>query len=209
MKNLFLWLGASFVVAGLLSSCGGVKSEYVAPAIIIPPDIKTIAVRPFDNQTSIPAAGTKLWLAVTDEFIRDGRIAYVDDEAKCDGVIVGTIKFFRDDMPLTYNQNQVPIEFQAWVIMDVKFLDKNKNQYVWEEPNLEQKLRFFDITEPGGKTRDEAREELWARFASDIVRRTVEGFGTVSSASPRAVPSTPAPPSTPNPAPDYPSTIPF
>lgn len=192
------------LTAPLLSGCGA-TGEYEPPAIILPPNIQSIAVRPFENETAQPAIGNKLWLAVTDEFIRDGRIAYSDDEKRADGIVVGTIKQYRETA-LNYDANLVPIEYQLWIIMDLKFLDKEKNQYLWHEPYLEQKLRYFAETAPGGKTVEEAREELWERFASDIVRRTVEGFGSVTSSSPRSVPKDPIPE---NPPPDYPSTAPF
>lgn len=203
MKRSFSFAAASLPF--LLSACGGLRTDYVPPAIIIPPHIKSIAVRPFENETSQPGIGNKLWLATTDEFIRDGRIAYVGDEKKADGIVIGTIKQYKET-ELSHDVNLVPLEYQLWIIMDLKFLDRANNQLLWEEPNLEQKLRYFVETEPGGKTVEQAREELWERFANDIVRRTIEGFGTVTGASPRAVPQEPVPQ---NPPPDYPSTVPY
>jgi len=204
--SVISWILAAVIMSlpPILSGCGA-EGEYQAPAIILPPSIKSIGVRAFENETSQPAIGNKLWLAVTDEFIRDGRIAYNDDEKKADGIVVGTIKQYRETA-LNYDANLIPIEYQLWIIMDLKFLDKANNQYLWHEPYLEQKLRYFAETAPGGKTVEEAREELWGRFANDIVRRTVEGFGSVTSSSPRSVPKDPIPE---NPPPDYPTTAPF
>jgi hypothetical protein len=189
--------------------CGGVQSEYQAPAVILPPNIKSIAVRPFENETSQPAINNKLWLATTDEFIRDGRIAYTDKEANADGVVVGTIRQYRETA-LSYDTNLVPLEYQLWIIMDLKFLDVKNNQYLWHEPYIEQKLRYFAETAPGGETVEQAREELWQRFANDIVRRTIEGFGSVTSSSPKSVPKDTMKEQTPdNPPPQYPSTAPY
>lgn len=185
--------------------CGGTQSEYVPQSVLLPPNIKSIAVKPFGNETSQTGIGNKLWLATTDEFIRDGRIPYVNDENKADGIVVATLKQYRRT-ELSHNANLVAIEHQLWVVLDLKFLDRAKNQYLWEEPLLEQKFRYFDETQPGGLTEEEAREQLWERFAQDIVRRTIDGFGTVTSSSPRAVPKEQGPD---NPAPDYPSTAPY
>jgi predicted small lipoprotein YifL len=195
---------ASITLASL-TGCGGLNTEYVPPSIILPQNIKTIAVRPFENTTSQPEIGQKLWLATTQEFVRDGRIAYTDDENKADGVVVGTISQYLET-ELSHDVNLIPREYQLWVIMNLKFLDRTKNQYLWEEPALEQKLRYFVETEPGGKTAEEAREELWDRFSQDIVRRTIEGFGSVTSVSPKAVPKEPLPE---NPPPAYPPTTPY
>jgi hypothetical protein len=204
VKNKGSIPAAVLLLTGLIG-CSGMTSNYEAPAIILPASIKSIAVRPFENETSQPDIGNKLWLATTDEFIRDGRIAYNDKEALADGIVVGTISQYRETA-LSYDTNLVPLEYQLWIIMDLKFLDRHNNQYLWHEPYLEQKFRYFAETAPGGMTVESAREELWKRFASDIVRRTIEGFGSVTSSSPRGVPKDPLPE---NPPPAYPSTSPF
>jgi hypothetical protein len=188
-----------------LSGCGGMHSDYEAPNIILPPNIKSIAVKPFENQTSETGINNRLWLDVTDEFIRDGRISYEADPNKADGVVVGVITQFKET-ELSHDVNLVPLEYQIWAIMNLKFLDRANNQYLWEEPRIEQKFRYLVETQPGGMTREQAKEELWSLFASDIVRRTIQGFGSVTSASPRAVPQ--APPAD-NPAPSYPATNPY
>jgi hypothetical protein len=202
-RTLRIALGTTLM--GALMGCSNMNTEYVPPAIILPAHIKTIAVRPFENTTSQPEIGQKLWLATTQEFVRDGRIAYSDSEEKADGVVVGTITQYRET-ELSHDVNLIPREYQIWVIMNLKFLDRSNNQYLWEEPLLEQKLRYFVETEPGGKTSEEAREELWDRFSRDIVRRTIEGFGSVTSASPKAVPKEPL---QENPPPQYPTTSPY
>ncbi len=204
MKNTMRIALGMTLLSGLVG-CSGLNTEYVPPSIILPQHIKTIAVRPFENVTSQPEIGQKLWLATTQEFVQDGRIAYSDSEEKADGVVVGSITQYRET-ELSHDVNLIPREYQIWVIMNLRFLDRSNNQYLWEEPLLEQKLRYFVETEPGGKTAEEAREELWDRFSRDIVRRTIEGFGTVTSASPKAVPKEPLPD---NPPPDYPTTSPY
>jgi hypothetical protein len=201
----FATLSALIVLPFVMNGCSGTQSEYVPQATLLPPNIKSIAVKPFGNETSETGISNKLWLATTDEFIRDGRLPYVNDENKADGVVVGTIKQYRET-ELSHDANLVPLEYQLWVVMDLKFLDRANNQYLWDEPLLEQKLRYFAETQPGGKTVEEAREELWERFAQDIVRRTIDGFGSVTSSSPRAVPKEQGPD---NPAPAYPSTAPY
>ncbi len=205
IRNFVIFIIGLISVFSMTGCSSMPEANYQAPAIQIPANIKKISVRPFENQTSQPGIGNKLWLAATDEFIRDGRIAYTDKEDQADGVIVGTIKQYRET-ELSHDVNLVPLEYQIWIIMDLKFLDRVNNQYIWEEPFLEQKLQYFAETSPGGKTSEEAREEMWRRFSTDIVRRTIEGYGSVTSSSPRSVPKEPLPD---NPPPDYPSSVPF
>jgi hypothetical protein len=192
-----------------LFGCGSmkdnVKTSYEAPSVIMPADIKTLSVKPFENETSESGINSKLWLATTDEFIRDGRIRYVDKEESADGVVIGTIKQFRET-EFSHDVNLVAKEYQIWVVMDLKFLDRAKNQYLWQESNLEQKFRYLTETQPGGMTKEQAKEELWQRFAQDIVKRTIDGFGSVTGSSSKAIPKEPMPD---NPPPAYPSTAPF
>lgn len=208
MNSLRRWASISLVAVSMLG-CGSmkdnVKTTYEAPSVIMPADIKTLSVKPFENETSESGINSKLWLATTDEFIRDGRIRYVDKEEIADGVVIGTIKQFRET-ELSHDVNLVAKEYQIWVVMNLKFLDRNKNQYLWEEKNLEQKFRYFTETEPGGMTKEQAKEELWSRFSQDIVKRTIEGFGSVTGSSSKAIPKEPLPD---NPPPAYPSTAPF
>lgn len=185
--------GAVAFIPLLLLACGPRPVKNGSPidddhsATILPSHIKTIAVRPFENTTSLSNLGNKLYLATVNKLVRDGRIAYVESEDKADGVIIGTIKFYQR-IPISQDVNQVNKEFQVRLLMDLKFLERLENRYLWEEPNIEQRLIYLAESQPGGKTEEEAREQLWDRFSTDIVRRTLEGFGSVTSISPRAVP---------------------
>src|SRR5439155_18874843 len=74
--------------------------------------------------------------------------------------------------------------------VNVSFYDKIRNQTLWTEPNLEEILTYFSASSnnPGALTDVEAQQKLWNQFAVDITTRTLEGFGTVTGASDKAVP---------------------
>jgi hypothetical protein len=78
--------------------------------------------------------------------------------------------------------------------MNVRFIDRKNAVTLWEEPRVEQEYRYFVETAPGGRTEEEARDALWDLFARDIVKRTIEGFGSVTGASARKVPTETLPP---------------
>ena len=40
-----------------------------------------------------------------------------------------------------------------------------------------------------GMTEEEAREIIWEKLSRDIVKRTIKGFGSVTSASEKKVPN--------------------
>ncbi len=196
-------------VLGLLVLSGCAGSVYEPAPSILPPHIRKINVRPFANKTQFFGLEEKLWLGVTNEFIRDGRIATVSNESEADGVGVGEINRYILQ-PVSYDQNLVVQEYKLTVLVNLQFIDRVTNTLLWEEPRLEQNFQFFVETRPGGLSEEEARNKVWDLFSRDIVKRTIEGFGTVTGASPRKIeadkpsqaPSTPQePPSFPGPKP--------
>jgi hypothetical protein len=58
---------------------------------------------------------------------------------------------------------------------------------MWTEPNMEGIQVFYDVSR-GGPTEVEVQQTMWANFATNIVKRTVEGFGSVSGANQNKVP---------------------
>lgn len=186
-------LAAALVLAG----CGGPGEYYAGPApSVLPAHIKKIAVRPVVRRIDTPGHNIVGWedqlrLRIQDEFIRDGRFGLVNDEADADGVIYSEITRLLFQ-PLAYDANNVVQEVKLWVVIDIGFLDRRANKVLWEEPRLEQEYLYFVSPQPGGLTDEEARDQLWDRFARDIVKRTVEGFGSVTGASERKI-SDPAP----------------
>ncbi|MBN1824011.1 MAG: hypothetical protein JW803_06815 [Endomicrobiales bacterium] len=165
----------------------GCAAPYTPAPQIIPSHIKAIYVRQFVNMTNQFGIEDKLTLKVVDEFVRDGRIKYAMNEENADGVVVGEItKYILQ--PLTYDSNMVAEQYKLWVLLNVHFVDKVNNVTMWTESNMEGIQIFYDPSR-GGKPEEEVREELWDLFARDIIKRTYEGFGSVSGASEKKVPT--------------------
>ena len=173
-----------FLSAAFLFSCAG---PYTPSPQIMPASIKKISVRPFTNNTSHYGLEEKLTLSVSNELVSDGRFAVVRDENDADGILVGEINKYILQ-PLSYDSNLVTTQYKLWILLNVYFIDKNNNVTLWSETNMEGLGVFFDSTHPGGKTEEEAREEIWSNLAKDIVKRTVDGFGSVTGVSDKKVP---------------------
>lgn len=176
---------------------GCAANEYYAgPAPqVMPAHVRKVSVRPIVRRVDTPGHNIlgwedKLRLRIQDELIRDGRFNYVNDEKQSDGVIFGEITRLLFE-PLNYDSNNVVQEIKLWVVMDIGFLDRVQDKVLWEEPNLEQEFLYFVSTKRGGFTDEEARDQLWDRFARDIVKRVVEGFGSVTGSSERKISAPP------------------
>jgi hypothetical protein len=185
MKKIFLLTAAAALVFA------GCSKYYYNPAPqILPQYIKKLAVRPFSNHTQQYGLEDKLTLAVQDEFNRDGRYQ-ITTEDQADGVLIGDITRYILE-PLTYDSNHVPTQYKLWILVDVTFYDKVKNQTLWKESNMTGELRYYVASSnlPGALTEDEAQQTIWDQMSRDIRTRTIEGFGTVTGTSEKAVPRT-------------------
>ncbi|MDT8286347.1 MAG: LptE family protein [Elusimicrobiales bacterium] len=171
----------------LLAACAGGPDVLYRPAEQkLPQHIKRIAVRPFINKTQQFGLEEKLTLKVIDEFLKNGEYGVVQ-ESGAEGVVVGEITHYILT-PIQYDVNLVPTVYKLNVLVNVRLLDRAANRYLWEEPAMQATKMYSAPTMPGGMTEESAREFLWELLAKDIVRRTVEGFGSVSSASRKKVP---------------------
>ena len=184
MKNRFL------VYAGLLAviAFSGCTGPYTPAPQILPQHVRKIFIKPFVNSTSQYGLEDKLTLAVTNSLINDGRFAVVNNEGDADGVLVGEISKYMLQ-PLTYDVNMVTQQYKLWILVNIYFVDRVKNVTLWSEPNLEGIQIYYDATQPGGMTEEEARQVIWNNMSQDIVRRIVDGFGAVTGISDKKVPN--------------------
>ncbi|OGS12771.1 MAG: hypothetical protein A2285_01590 [Elusimicrobia bacterium RIFOXYA12_FULL_57_11] len=185
MKRTFFTVTAALALA----ACSTSEIRYTPAEQKLPQHIKRIAIRPFTNKTQQFGLEEKITLKVIDEFLKNGEYA-VSPENAAQGVIVGEINHYILT-PIQYDVNLVPTVYKLNVIAGLRFLDREENRYLWEEPALQVTKMYSAANLPGGITEEQARETLWEILAKDIVLRTVSGFGTVSSASQKRIPSTP------------------
>lgn len=177
---------------GGLAACSTTGSDviYNPAQQKLPIYIKRIAVRPFANKTQQFGLEEKITLKVIDEFLKNGEYT-VSPENAAQGVIVGEISHYILT-PIQYDVNLVPTVYKLNVIAGLRLLDREQNRYLWEEPALQVTKMYSAANLPGGLTEEQAREALWEILAKDVVLRTVSGFGSVSSASWKKMPGTPA-----------------
>lgn len=164
-----------------LCGCSSSQIVYNPAPQILPQHIKSIAVKPFVNRSSIFGIEEKLTLKIIDEFIRDGKYQ-LRSENDADGIISGEIKSYIM-IPIQYDANLVPTTYKITLHYAIRMIDKIKNIILWEENTLVANYIFSDPSIPGGMTEEQAREKLWEIIAKDTVKRTVEGFGSVTGVS--------------------------
>lgn len=171
-----------FILAlGVILSACQTQIIYNPAPQILPQHIKSIAIKPFSNKSSIFGIEEKLTLKVIDEFIRDGRYP-IKVESEAEGIIIGEVKNYIM-VPIQYDANMIPTTYKITLNYSIKMIDKINNLILWEENTLIANYIFSDPSLPGGMTEEQAREKLWEIIAKDIVKRTIEGFGSVTGVS--------------------------
>lgn len=173
----------------MLSFLTGCSKYYYNPAPqVLPQYIRKLSIRPFANHTQQYGLEDKLTLVVQSEFLRDGRYQ-ITTEDQAEGVLIGDITRYILE-PLSYDSNHVPTQYKLWILVDVTFYDKIKNISLWKESNMSGELRYYVASSglPGAMSEEEARQTIWDQLARDIRTRTLEGFGTITGASDKAVP---------------------
>lgn len=186
MKKLFLALCA----CSALAACASEGAVYTPQAQIMPQHIKKIAVRPILNRTEVFALEDKFYNELYDEFLRNGSYSIVPENNGAEGVVVTTISRYLN-VPIQYDSQLIPTVYRMDIWLDVVFMDKTTNTPVWREPALLGTQVYAASTLPGGMTEVQARDVIFEKLSKDIVKRTVDGFGSVKSEDKRKVMNNP------------------
>jgi hypothetical protein len=168
-----------------LSAACGTDVAYKPTAQLIPQHVQRLALRPIVNKTQQFGLEDKLLLRVRDEFLRDGRYPLVP-EPESQGIVWITISRYILTA-VQYDATQAATAYKLRILVDLQFIDKSTNQILWEEKNLEGILSYPASTLRGGLTEEQAREQIWDILSRNIVKRVVEGFGSITGTSERRI----------------------
>lgn len=174
----------------LLATCAGEGVIYKPQAQIMPQHIKKIAVRPVLNRTEVFTLEDKFYIELYDQFLQNGSYQIVPENNGAEGVVVTTISRYLN-VPIQYDSQLIPTVYRMEVLLDVVFIDKSTNAPVWREPAFLGTQIYSASTLPGGMTEVQARDVIWKKLSKDIIKRTVDGFGSVMSENKKKVMNNP------------------
>ena len=169
----------------MIASACGTDVAYRPTEQILPQRVQRLALRSVINKTQQFGLEDKLLLRVRDEFLRDGRYPLVP-ESEAQGIVSITITRYILTA-VQYDATQAVTAYKLRILIDVQFVDKSTNQILWEEKNLEGSQSYPASTLRGGFTEEQSREQIWDILAKNVVKRTVDGFGSVTGTSERRI----------------------
>ena len=102
------------------------------------PNIKTVAILPFDNQTPEPALTKEVNDAVLEAF--QGRLGLrAAAEARADAVVRGKVVRYEPDVPLSFRPGEGRADVtkrQVQITVDVEILDQREGKTLWQKQGL-------------------------------------------------------------------------
>jgi hypothetical protein len=137
----------------------------------IPPDVKTIAVPIFTNQSSHFRIEQKLSAAVTREFLERTKFRIVPDPANADSVLKGTVKDVRSGV-VTFDLNTGrATTLQIQVIASVELVDLHTKKVLFSNTNYV----FREEYQVSSSTSElfEENEPALTRLSQDLARTLV------------------------------------
>lgn len=150
---------------GLLLAVAGCLPHYGFSGGGLPPNIRTMAIQPFDNETPTP----ELQRELLDAMRRDlqSRLGVRDaPESRSDAVVKGVIRSYDADVPVAYSANPaqaVTARRRLRISLDVQIVDQTTNRTIWEKKALSAEGEYAERDEVGG------RRDALMRIVNDIV----------------------------------------
>jgi len=99
----------------------------------VPPELASVAIPTFVNQTYEPGIEVPFTQAFLREFIRDRRVKVLD-RAQADSVLEGIIRYF-NIASVSYDQSGFVLEYQTTVVVDLT-LRKGSGEIIWKMEDL-------------------------------------------------------------------------
>ncbi len=144
----------------------------------LPPNIRTLAVQPFTNQTLRYRVEQRLTQAVAEEILRRRLpVTLISDLERADAVLSGDIKSVTTGQALVDNRGTVRL-FQIAIRSGVTLRDQTRNQVLFDHPSLEFRGEYEFSSDPRSffNEEDAAVDRLARDFARSVVTTMLERF---------------------------------
>ncbi|MBA3658562.1 MAG: hypothetical protein H0W67_03080 [Gemmatimonadales bacterium] len=133
----------------------------------LPPTIKTVAILPFDNQTSEPTLTQEINTAVRDAV--ESRLGLRQaGQSQADAIVRGSITRYEPDLPVAYSGDNKQVNVTRRLVqiaVSVEITDQRRNKPLWQRNSL-----VVEGDYPSGREAEGRRKAL-----DQLVTNIVEG----------------------------------
>jgi outer membrane lipopolysaccharide assembly protein LptE/RlpB len=172
------WLVTTFLGCSLMldAGCG---YHLVGTSSFLPPELKSMHVEPFVNQTTWADIDQRLGEALTGEWVRRRRFELVDSAEGADLVLKGVISSIVV-APVTFDEDGRATEYQMTLRASVELYDQRGEEpkLIWEDKAFSRRTSYeVQVTAADYFDRQiEAMDELAREYSRALVSAVLEGF---------------------------------
>jgi len=143
---------------------------------VLPPDVKVVAVLPFENATTRPEIEQRVTEAVADTMTRRGKYQVVTDADRADAVLDGTVTSF-SKTPVLFNAEGRATREEVTVTIRASVRKTSTDEVLWRQSGLIFKEQF-DVPATGDffDLEDRALDGIAEGAALVLVTSILEGF---------------------------------
>lgn len=156
-----------FLILVFLSGC--------APGerLSIPPDIRDLAVLPFNNSSAEPGLENILTDEVKQQLLAEGRLNLVGT-GKADAILDGEIYRYQR-MPLIYDERDRVQQYRVRVDIRYRLVDPETEESLRSWDNVYRHTTYSDVIPPI-ETEYDVQERVLYQLARDVVTSVVRGW---------------------------------
>ncbi|MFP4466336.1 MAG: LPS assembly lipoprotein LptE [Candidatus Goldiibacteriota bacterium] len=145
------------------------------PRAELPPDINSIAVPVFINNTDKYGLEQYLTSRTIDEFLTDGKVD-IAEVYKADAVVKGIITKYVTT-PILFDSNQVPQQYRMRIYIDLSFFSNKEQVEIYRTEDIWEETTYYVVNNLGmpAETEETARVRVLDNLAAKVVRRVIYG----------------------------------
>ena len=143
----------------------------------LPADIKSVYLKPFENQTARSQVEQILTRALAEELVTRHRFSVVNDAAQSDAELSGAVQSFAVT-PVTFDSQGRATEYEISIVAKVAFKRTGSDAVLWSNDRYLFRENYpVEVSETGYFDRETlAIEEVAGKFAETMVSDLLEGF---------------------------------
>jgi hypothetical protein len=119
----------------------------------LPSHVRTVAVIPFENLTSVPEVQAELTTALRTQ-LKDRLGLREAAESRASAVVRGTIQRYEADIPIGFsaaNKNQTSARRQLQISVDLEMVDQVTGKTLWQQKGLMKDGQYEERGEAAGR----------------------------------------------------------
>jgi outer membrane lipopolysaccharide assembly protein LptE/RlpB len=163
-------------LGSLLLALSGCGYALVGRGSNIPPEIKSVYLKPLENRTQRSQVEQFLTRSIADELVKRQRFAVVGSAAGADAEISGAVVGY-GATPVTFDAQGRATQYEISITAQLAFKKTGSDKPLWSNDRYNFKETYpIDASSGFVNFEDDAIERASNRFAQTVVSDLLEGF---------------------------------